>query len=121
MRASKITILVVLVISLLAATINCDDGTYKEHRHFKERERKKHYFYNYNKRGLKVDFYRESCPQVEKIVQDITWSNVESNPTMAAKLLRLHYHDCFVRVCICILNLYIHVLYMCVCDLFTVY
>lgn len=49
-------------------------------------------------KGLKMDYYEESCPQVEGIVRNITWSKVANNSTLAAKLLRIHYHDCFVRV-----------------------
>ncbi|XP_050373586.1 peroxidase 24 [Argentina anserina] len=44
-------------------------------------------------------FYRKSCPQFGDIVRKITWSKVAANPTFAAKLLRLHYHDCFVQGC----------------------
>lgn len=43
-------------------------------------------------------FYRKSCPQLGRIVRNITWSKVAANPAFAAKLLRLHYHDCFVQV-----------------------
>ncbi|KAI3895244.1 hypothetical protein MKX03_020593 [Papaver bracteatum] len=52
--------------------------------------------------GLKMkNFYRKSCPNVdvEKIVESITWKNVGANPSLGAKLLRIHYHDCFVRGC----------------------
>ncbi|KAI3884377.1 hypothetical protein MKX03_020859 [Papaver bracteatum] len=52
--------------------------------------------------GLKMkNFYRKSCRKVdvEKIVQEITWKNVAANPSLGAKLLRVHYHDCFVRGC----------------------
>ncbi|XP_061989470.1 peroxidase 24 [Rosa rugosa] len=44
-------------------------------------------------------FYRKSCPQLGRIVRNITWSKVAANPAFAAKLLRLHYHDCFVQGC----------------------
>ncbi|CAI9765897.1 unnamed protein product [Fraxinus pennsylvanica] len=47
---------------------------------------------------LKMKYYHKSCPYAEAIVKDITRSKVAPNPSLAAKLLRLHYHDCFVRV-----------------------
>ncbi|PON88264.1 Peroxidase [Trema orientale] len=49
--------------------------------------------------GLRKNFYGRSCRNLESIVQSITWSKVRADATMAAKLLRLHYHDCFVRGC----------------------
>ncbi|KAI3821985.1 hypothetical protein L1987_09565 [Smallanthus sonchifolius] len=50
--------------------------------------------------GLKMHYYMNRCRSVlvEETVKDIVWSKVDADPTMAAKLLRLHYHDCFVRV-----------------------
>lgn len=53
---------------------------------------------NADNKKLKMNYYHKSCPSVEKIVKEITWSKVAADPTLAAKLLRLHYHDCFVRV-----------------------
>lgn len=52
--------------------------------------------------GLKMkNFYRKSCPKVdvEKIVQEITWKNAATDASLGAKILRIHYHDCFVRGC----------------------
>ncbi|KAJ9555821.1 hypothetical protein OSB04_010435 [Centaurea solstitialis] len=51
--------------------------------------------------GLKMKYYHKKCGSisVENTVRDIVWSKVAANPTLAAKLLRLHYHDCFVRGC----------------------
>ncbi|RZC58159.1 hypothetical protein C5167_005470 [Papaver somniferum] len=49
-------------------------------------------------RGLKMKFYEKTCPNVdvEKIVETITWKNASGNPSLGAKLLRMHLHDCFV-------------------------
>lgn len=49
--------------------------------------------------GLKQNFYRTSCPQAEMIVSRITRNRAQSNSALSAKLLRMHFHDCFVRVC----------------------
>lgn len=51
------------------------------------------------KKLLKMKYYRKTCSSVESIVRDITWRKVAENSSFAPKLLRLHYHDCFVRVC----------------------
>lgn len=51
------------------------------------------------KGGLEMNFYRQSCPQAEKIVNDIICKTVPSNTALPAKLLRMHFHDCFVNGC----------------------
>ncbi|KAM7467047.1 hypothetical protein LguiB_014609 [Lonicera macranthoides] len=48
---------------------------------------------------LKLKYYHKSCPAAEFISQAITWDKLDANPSLAVKLLRLHYHDCFVRGC----------------------
>ncbi|TXG71816.1 hypothetical protein EZV62_000395 [Acer yangbiense] len=48
---------------------------------------------------LRMNFYKKSCPVAEGIVKKITWSRIASNPGLSAKLLRMHYHDCFVTGC----------------------
>lgn len=51
-----------------------------------------------NAQGLKLGFYRKTCPSVEAIVKKTTARVISRAPTLAAPLLRLHFHDCFVRV-----------------------
>nr|XP_023925182.1 peroxidase 1-like [Quercus suber] len=48
---------------------------------------------------LTQDYYKDSCANVEHIVRNVTWKYVAQDLTLAAPLLRLHFHDCFVRGC----------------------
>ncbi|RLN04019.1 hypothetical protein C2845_PM13G25300 [Panicum miliaceum] len=49
---------------------------------------------------LKAHFYRRSCPAAEAVVRDIVLARVAADPAaLPAKLLRLFFHDCFVRGC----------------------
>lgn len=47
---------------------------------------------------LQYDFYKTSCPGAEAAVRKATEELIASNPTMGAALVRLFFHDCFVRV-----------------------
>uniref|UniRef100_A0A6N2N6N6 peroxidase n=1 Tax=Salix viminalis TaxID=40686 RepID=A0A6N2N6N6_SALVM len=49
---------------------------------------------------LQMGFYSKSCPNAEKIVQDYVNSHIHNAPSLAASILRMHFHDCFVRVCV---------------------
>ncbi|XP_060210898.1 peroxidase 27-like [Lycium barbarum] len=52
-----------------------------------------------NSPGVEVGFYRKTCPNVEAIVKETTKHYISIAPTLAAPLLRMHLHDCFVRGC----------------------
>ncbi|KAF2543492.1 hypothetical protein F2Q68_00030524 [Brassica cretica] len=49
--------------------------------------------------GIVLEFglYRNSCPEAESIVYSWVETAVLQDPRMAASLLRLHFHDCFVN------------------------
>ncbi|XP_039024389.1 peroxidase 25-like [Hibiscus syriacus] len=49
--------------------------------------------------GLQNVFYSSSCPKAEAVVRSTVESHFNNDPTVAAGLLRLHFHDCFVQVC----------------------
>ncbi|KAM0003416.1 putative peroxidase [Helianthus debilis subsp. tardiflorus] len=48
--------------------------------------------------GLFPEFYSFSCPQANGIVMSVLERVIAEEPRMAASLLRLHFHDCFVQV-----------------------
>ncbi|KAK9984911.1 hypothetical protein SO802_034436 [Lithocarpus litseifolius] len=48
---------------------------------------------------LVLDYYKETCPSVEEVVRLNVEIAVVKEPRMAASLLRLHFHDCFVLGC----------------------
>ena len=48
--------------------------------------------------GLSLALYDESCPEAEAAVTAAVRQAMANDRTVAAGLLRMHFHDCFVRV-----------------------
>lgn len=51
--------------------------------------------------ALSPSFYDKSCPRVFAIVRAEVKKAVKVEKRMAASLVRLHFHDCFVNVSDC--------------------
>jgi peroxidase len=49
--------------------------------------------------GLTTAYYDQSCPSVYSIVKAEVQKAVKAEKRMAASLVRLHFHDCFVNGC----------------------
>ncbi|XP_024534753.1 peroxidase 15-like [Selaginella moellendorffii] len=48
---------------------------------------------------LSPSFYNSSCPTVETVVTNTLQQAMQSDVRIAASLLRMHFHDCFVNGC----------------------
>ncbi|KAK9735598.1 hypothetical protein RND81_04G215000 [Saponaria officinalis] len=49
--------------------------------------------------ALSMQYYVMTCPMVEMIVRNEVSRALQDDPTMAAPLLRLHFHDCWIEGC----------------------
>ncbi|XP_041018779.1 peroxidase 64-like [Juglans microcarpa x Juglans regia] len=49
--------------------------------------------------SLSLNYYEKTCPNAESIVTNAVKSAVSKDKTVPAALLRLHFHDCFIRGC----------------------
>ncbi|KAL3632662.1 hypothetical protein CASFOL_025646 [Castilleja foliolosa] len=48
---------------------------------------------------LKDGFYTSTCPRAESIVRGVVQQRFNRDRSITAALLRMHFHDCFVRGC----------------------
>nr|KYP74592.1 Peroxidase 47 [Cajanus cajan] len=57
------------------------------------------YGFRYGVDGLNMNYYLMSCPFVEPVVKNIVNRAFQNDPTLAAALIRMHFHDCFIEGC----------------------
>ncbi|KAK8716392.1 hypothetical protein V6N13_043702 [Hibiscus sabdariffa] len=55
--------------------------------------------FRYGVEGLRMDYYLMSCPFAEQIVKDTVNTALQNDPSLAAALVRMHFHDCFIEGC----------------------
>lgn len=53
-----------------------------------------------NSDALSVNYYHQTCPKAEFIITNAVRKAIANDKTVPAALLRMHFHDCFVRVII---------------------
>ncbi|GKA36178.1 peroxidase 47 [Tanacetum coccineum] len=49
--------------------------------------------------GLNMNYYMMSCPMAEFIIKNSVNAALRADPTLAAGLIRMHFHDCFIQGC----------------------
>ncbi|OMO90377.1 Plant peroxidase [Corchorus capsularis] len=47
--------------------------------------------------GLRMDYYMMNCPFADQIVKNTVNRALQDDPTLAAALVRMHFHDCFIE------------------------
>jgi len=45
-------------------------------------------------------FYKNTCPKLHSIAFKVLRKVAKTDPRMPASIIRLHFHDCFVQVCL---------------------
>ncbi|KAA8532014.1 hypothetical protein F0562_006844 [Nyssa sinensis] len=49
--------------------------------------------------ALSLNYYDQTCPDAELIVSKVVKDETTKDKTVPAALLRMHFHDCFIRGC----------------------
>ena len=48
--------------------------------------------------ALSIDYYDHTCPKAEPIIHKLVKKAMLNDKMVPAALLRMHFHDCFIRV-----------------------
>ncbi|XP_061364844.1 peroxidase 64 [Gastrolobium bilobum] len=56
-------------------------------------------FFTSHASALSVNYYDSTCPHVESIVAGAVHKAAVNDRTVPAAMLRMHFHDCFIRGC----------------------
>lgn len=51
-----------------------------------------------SKAVLDAHYYDQTCPQAEKIILGTVYDASMHDPKVPARILRMFFHDCFIRV-----------------------
>lgn len=54
-----------------------------------------------SKASLDVHYYDQACPRAEGIILETVENATRHDPKVPARLLRMFFHDCFIRVWRC--------------------
>lgn len=52
-----------------------------------------------SKAALDAHYYDQTCPQAEKIIFETVTNASRHDPKVPPRVLRMHFHDCFIRGC----------------------
>jgi peroxidase len=58
--------------------------------------------------ALSSNYYEQTCPKLESAVTNAVKKAMMNDKTVPAALLRMQFHDCFIRVITDIVYSYIH-------------
>ncbi|XP_077231393.1 peroxidase 64-like [Tasmannia lanceolata] len=49
--------------------------------------------------SLSLNYYDQTCPEAESTITNVVKQAMMADKTVSAALLRMHFHDCFIRGC----------------------